>query len=456
VNRSRRAVLAACSAGLTALTGCSALDLEEESPKYDPTRVREIGEKRVPRAPASFPLSVSDEMVARHRERAQTLIDRVPNDPDVPNGAIARRLSEERGDVVESLAEDEPGNDGDREERNLPPPAEDPFERLEHARFTRAEAANVDAAYRAATNGITAEPVADRRGRLRSDLFAFERDRAYRGDDPAVAVAVHRKLERLRNVARRGITPERAFPDDPKTDVFQVGEIVGRIEKGRGALTDAKELRARYRDGLSDPHPLRAVISVGTRRLRVLGENRYRDIHEYVDPDDERLPFDRAIGGTPLERSYREMTEGVRRHREELRETERADDPASALFETAGAVVATRALDALVTDIRNDRIDPPATADDIAAARQEAVDALETAWSATPTVVADELAQQAHELLRRGTAYLGRYDSSDDEKPDDRDANRAFANFVRAARYAEAVPPTVADVRETLQAVAGS
>lgn len=444
MTRSRRAVLGACGAGLTALAGCSRLEIGGDSPTYDATRLVALGRKDLPRPPTTFPVSVPDAMVSRHRDRARTLVERVPEQPAVPNGAVVERLRHDREAVLERLS-----GDGDGDDSNGP--AGDPLERLGRARYTRREAAAVEAAYRAATNAITPGEVADRRAQLRSDLLTFERDWTYRGDDPASAVRVHRALEELRRDVRRGIDPERAFPDDPGTGVFRVGEIVSRIEAGRAALTDAERLRTRYRRTPSGQRPFRTAISVAAGRVRWEERLSRRNLHRYVDADAGALPFDRSIEDTPLERLYREAAASVRRYRNDVEGARHRGEQATALMVAGKSLAAIRALDAIVGDIRNDRIDVPRSVDGIAAARREAVDTLGSAWSASPAVVGVELARPAYYLLQLGKRTLAGDAFHDHEKPDTSNAHRAFVNFVRAARYAEGIPPTVADVQEALR-----
>ena len=442
MNRSRRAVLTACGAGLTALAGCSGLGFGEDTPTYDTARIAALGRKEVPRPPATFPVSVPDAMRVRHLDRARKLVERVPERPDLPNGAVVERLRQERESVVERL-------DASGDEANEP--VGNPLVRLREARSVRGDAAAVDAAYRAATDAITPRAVADRRTRLRSDLLAFERDWTYRGDDPAAAAVVHGALEALRLDARPGIAPDRAFPDAPSTDVFRAGEVVRHLEVGRAALSDAERLRARYRDGLSDPRPYRSVLSVAASRLRRISRQYYREIEAYTDPDPEALPFDRSVEGTPLERLYFRTVDGVEIFRTDAEEARHRGDHATALIETGTYLTALRALESVVADIRRDRIAVPETVDGIVSVRREAIEALERAWSTTPSVLAAEVARWSWLLVNdvpdrlRGPAY------GPDETPDTDDAHQVWAIYVTAARTAAAVPPTMADVRVGLR-----
>lgn len=440
MTHSRRAVLTACGAGLSALAGCSSLGGADESPTYDGGRLLALADEPVPRPPATFPVSVPDSMVASHRERAGELVERVPAEPAVPNGAVAERLREDRERVVDRLD----GNDADGRPMR-------PLRRLRAARALREDAAAVEAAYRAATEAITDGAVEARRAQLRSTVLAFERDWTYRGDDPATAVVVHGAIEGLRLEARPGLAPERAFPAEPSSDVFRVGELVGDLEAGDAALSDAGRLRARYVDGASDPRPYRTPLSVASSRLWERHEQYSRDLNDYTDPDPEELPFDRSIEGTPEERLYLWAVDGVEIFRTDAEEARHRGDHATALMETGVSLTVLRALDDVVADIRNDRVDVPETTDDVVAARRTAIDALQAAWSTEPGVLATEVAHWSYRLLDNARVYL-RGGGSEEERPSTGDAHTAWANYATATGVAAAVRPTVDDVQAALEA----
>lgn len=438
MRRSRRAVLAACGAGLTVFAGCSTLNIGGDDPVFEPTQLKNLGDQEIPAPPAVFPVSIPDAMIRRHRDRARALVERVPTDPDIPNEAVVKQLRHDRETVLDRLG-DVPDD-----------PADDQLDRLQHARYLRAEAAAVEAAYRAATNTISQEAVADRRAAVRSELFTFERDWTYRGDHPAAAVVVHHALEDLRRDVRQAITPERAFPADPPRAVFRAGEVVQDIEAGRAALTDAEQLRTRYLGELTTHRAYRIAISVVGGQLQRFRRQRRPDLHAYINPRGGALPFERSIEDTPLERLYREAAASVTRYGENARDARLRGEPATVVMATGKELVAVRTLDAVVTAIRNGSTNEPATVDEIAAVQREAVDALEVAWAASPRVIAVELTQPAYYRLRRGMRDLSGREFYDDEMPDATDAHRAFVNFTLAAQNATAIPPTVAVLQRTL------
>jgi hypothetical protein len=371
-------------------------------------------------------------MVARHRERARELIEAVPERPDVDDESVVERLRERRDTVVGRL--DAPVDDGER-----------PLHRLRRARGLRQDAAVAAAAYRAATDGVERSAVADRRSALRERLLAFERDWTYRGDDPATALAVHAALEELRLDARPALAPESAFPASPGSDPFGVGELVGDIERGGAALTDAERLRTRYLEDLAEPWPYRTALSVAAVRLRAVAEEHREEVARHVDPVPETPPFDRSIAGTPLERLYFWAGDGVAIFSSDAEQARLRGDHAARLLSRGVDITVLRALGSIVADIENERVSSPGSAADIVAARERAVGRLERAWSTEPTVLAPELAHWAHRLVVNGTEQLR-------TGADRRDAVTAGANFVTGARVATAVSPTAGEVRSALRA----
>lgn len=442
MNRSRRAVLIACGAGLAPLAGCSSLDPGRETPTYEGSRLAALARKDAPRPPAAFPVSVPDAMVSRHLDRARELIEHVPERPDVPNADARERLGADRRAVLDRLD----AADGDSAGR-----AHTPLRRLSAARAIREDAAAVDAAYRAATDDITEQTVADRRAQLRSAVVAFERAWTYRGDDPSTVVVVHRTLEDLRTEARPGIAPTRAFPEDPTTDPFRVGELVRQLERGDAALRDAGRLRARYRERLSEPRPYRTDFSVAASRLRRIVEQYREDLHGYIDADVEDLPFDRPIAETPLRWLYFWATDGLDIFRTDAEEARLRGDPATVTIARGVRLAVLRALDAIVTDIENERVTVPETVDGIEAARREAIGSLERAWSTDPTVLAVAVAHWSERLILDVTDRLRGPAIGADETPDTRDGYDIWATYVTAAHVAAAVPRTVADCQEALR-----
>jgi hypothetical protein len=384
-------------------------------------------------------------MVSRHLDRARELIEHVPERPDVPNADARKRLGADRRAVLDRLD----AADGDSAGR-----ARTPLRRLAAARDVREDAAAVDATYRAATDDVTEQAVADRRTQLRSAVVDFERAWTYRGDDPSIAVVVHRALEDLQTEARPGIAPTRAFPEEPTADPFRVGELVRQLERGDAALSDAGRLRTRYRESLSEPRPYRTAFSVAASRLRRIVERYREDLHGYIDADVEELPFDQPIAETPLRWLYFWATDGLDIFRTDAEEARLRGDPATAVIARGVHLTVLRALEVIVAAIENDRVTVPETVTGIEAARREALDSLERAWSTDPTVLAVAVAHWAERLVLDVTDRLRGPAIGADETPDTRDGYNIWATYVTASHVAAAVPRTVADCRGALRVAA--
>jgi len=427
--RSRRAVLSACGAGLAALAGCADLDVTGggETPAYDPDRLRTVAEQGAPSRRDAFPVAVTDEDRERHYDRGRSLVETIPERPEVPNGVVARRLREEREHVLEHLGES--------------PDAETGLGRLSEARGVRADAAEANGAYRAATGEIDAESVPRRREELRAALRRFEADWAYRGGDPATALVVGAELEDLTGAGRSDAEAWPPFPEDPVADVFGAGEVVRTVESGEATLEDAERLRARYLDGI-DARPYRAAITVAAHRLDRRASRESRRLDEYLDASREDAPFGRDIEDVPAGSLYRRAR--VRLEDDASRGERRAGNHAMAALTSARRLADARTFDAVIDAIRGGEYGPPEDADRVVTAREEAVAALETAWATEPTAVSAELAWPAHDALTNGHRNLERTDGHE------HDVHQALGWFAFARLYAEAVPGAVEAVLDAL------
>ncbi len=436
----RRAVLAACGAGLTALAGCASVDVggRDDDREYDAGRLAAIAERGSPAPPDAFPVGVTAAMLDRHRGRARELVAAVPERPAVPNGAVVHRLRTDRERVRDDLAGDGEKSEGGDEERSG-------LERLADARRVRADAAEVAGAYRAATGAIHRRAVEARREALRADRRAFEAEWAYRGEGAAGALVVGAALEDLRERAREGAEAWPPFPDDPADDVFRVGEITRTLEAGRAALADAEDLRTRYLAGAADAPSHRGAIAAAAHRLRDRTLWDRRVIHEHLDAEAADLPFDRRVEGTPAAELYRRArlrAEDALRGPDRAR---RAGDHATATLQGARGLASLRAFEAVVESLEAGEYGPPEDAERVATAHEAAVDALGAAWRTAPAAVSAEVAEPAGWAVDRGLDGLERSDGHH------REVDRAVASFAYARLYAEAVPAVVGTVVEVLE-----
>jgi hypothetical protein len=436
-DRSRRAVLAACGAGMAALAGCSSVGIGgdgDDEPAYDRGRVDEIARKEVPTRPDAFPVTVTDGMVDRHHDRARELLDAVPPRPTVPNGAITKRLRDMREAVATAVPD--PGSDETVDRRGP--------ERLGRPRHVRADAAELLGAYRAATGEMDPEWVADRREGLRSDLRAFEREWTYRGSDPADAMVVHAELEGYRDRVRRSAEAWPPVPDDPVAAPLDVGEIVRRVEAGRATLADATRLRERYLTELEDPRSFRSTMTVAAHRIHRRSSFAGRRIEEYARGGPDDLPFDRSLEGTPAIHFFDELQADVRHEGENANEDRRAGNHARATLASARRLAGVRAFETVFDGIEADKYGTPDDADRVAEARAAALEALQAAWETTPVPLSVDVTYPAHDAFRWGHRKL------DGSRGASSSVNEALASFVYARLYAEEVPAVVDTVQNVL------
>jgi hypothetical protein len=377
-------------------------------------------------------------MVERHRERARALVESVPEEPDVDDAEVAERLREQREGVRERI-----GSEVVASGVRAP---------LRTARRRRQAAAALAAAYRAATGDLDRAEVADQRASLRAALLDFERDWTYRGDEAAPTAVVGRALELLVREGRDGVAPERSFPSAPRSEPFAAGDLAAEVAVGRAAVADAERLRARYRESLSDPRPHRTRLSVAASRLRGRREAERRTVEAYLDTDPGSLPFDRDVAGTALAWLHRWAVDGVEIFRSDAVEARYAGHHARELVAAARSLTVLRGLADVVAAIEEEGVAVPESVEDVAAARDRAVDALETAWTAAPRPLAVEVAHwgwrlvdNTNDLLREGGAGADVGVELDAD-----DAHQAWGAYAAAERVAAAVPETVGDAERAL------
>jgi hypothetical protein len=424
---------------MAALAGCSSVGIGgsgDDGPTYDVDRLAEIARKRSLTRPDAFPVTVTDGMVARHYDRARELLEAVPTRPTVPNGAITKRLRDMHEDVATGLSD--PAPDGETIRGGL--------DRLGHARHVRADAAELAGAYRAATGELDPEWVADRRGGLRSDLGAFEATWTYRGGDPTDALVVHAELEGYRDRVRRSAEAWPPVPEDPVSDPLRVGEIARDLEAGEAVLSDAVRLRERYLAGLDAPHPLRSAITVTAHRLHGRASLARRGLDDYLQVRIDELPVDRSLEGTPAAHFFDEPRGDVRYETQDAADARQVGNHASAALSSARRLAALRAFGSVVDDVEAGKYGTPEDVDRVAAAREQAVEAIEAAWETSPAPLSLEVTYPASDSLSWGHRMLESTDGAS------HDVNQALASFVWARRYARTVPDVLETVTNALAA----
>lgn len=428
----RRRILTGFGVGLASLAGCSGIpafgDETDERPDYDDEDVeRALAPVEDVMEPDAFPVGIPAALQHHHRDQAREYVDAVPAEPGYPNGEIASRVADEREAAASALDEDATGR---------------PRNRLETWRDRREEAATVMGTHLAATGEIARDDVRALRERVRSRLTAFEADWAYRATDPVEAVVVHATLEDYAETCRSQLHTRSPFPADTGESVFQAGEVVGTVDGANAVAVDAGRLREQYRSGVDGAEGYRQHLASAAARLdRSLSRTR-SDLDGYVDVEPDEA-FDDDLSGTPAETLFRDASRAVEWRSEQVEEARQRHDPATAVLAAGHGFVAAGALEAVVDAIEggNYRVYP--SVDDIEAAVDGAIGALESAWDVEPQALGVEIAEPALLSLRGGAMHVReRYGSPE----------QGFVQTLYAEAQARAVPAATAFVAERLQA----
>jgi hypothetical protein len=391
-------------------------------------------QRDAPTRPTDVPPTVPAGAVERHRGRARDLLEAVPEEPAIPNGAVADRIARRRSEVAEALdrGETTPGN---------------PFDRLRHWRYERSDAAEVWGQYRAATGEASAEAYETRRDETRSALSDFRVDWEYRGDDPVSALAAHYRIEQTVRECQDSLDSWSGFPDRPVAAVEQVGRVAADVERARAALEDAVAIRDGYLDGVAEPVSYRAAIAGVAEALEdtVNVTESHRDLSKYLDESDEAvLPDRRDVEDTPAHYLYDHLTGLVRYQRRDMRTSRARRTYATAVVEGGLTLSGLVALEDAVQAIREGEHGVLESSTEARPLANRARNALTAAWQADPQAVSLHLGDPAFYWLRDAKRRL------EDENVGEREMNRAAGNFLTARYYARAVPPVVRYLGESL------
>jgi hypothetical protein len=430
----RRRVLTGFGGSLAALAGCSVLPAFGDETDDRPDYGREAVERAVTPVedvlePDVFPVGIPAALQNHHRDRAREYVDAVPVEPGYPNGEIASQVAEDRESTASALEEDASGR---------------PRSRLETWRDRREEAAAVMGTHLAATGEIDRSDVSTLRERGRSRLASFEADWAYRASSPVDAAVVHATLEEYIQTCRSQLHTNSPFPADPGAAVFQAGDVVGTVDGAIATATDAGRLREQYRSGVDGDAGYRQHLASAASRLDRSLSRTTSDLDEYVDVEPDEA-FDDNLSDTPAETLFRDASRTVEWRREQAEEARQRHDPATAVLAAGHGFVAAGALEAVVDAIEDGQYREYPTVDGIGAAVEQAIDALEAAWEATPRPLAVEVAEPALLSLRAAARRVR-------EPQFYGGPERVFVQAVYAEAQARAVPAATALVVERLQA----
>ncbi|ELZ49934.1 hypothetical protein C465_06818 [Halorubrum distributum JCM 9100] len=425
---SRRRLLAGVAAtGAAALAGCSGLPFaggeeRRDSPVSLPADA--VGSIEWPASP--FPTAVPASLAAAHEARTRSLLDDVPAEPELPNAAVATEIETKRERA--------------RERTNAGLPDEWPVDDLDAWRRRREDAAEVRAAYRAATGNDDGSELSARRRAVRDARTALTGDLAYRAESTAAAVLAYEPVESLLAECARSVRPQVTYPDDPVAEPFRAGEAVGRVERAEAAAADAEGLREACLDSWDEASPRWASLVAAAETLRGSVSRTRASVRERVGGED---PLDEEdLSGTVAQELAATGETRVESAVEDVSRATDAGEHATAVVEAGAALAEVEAYRAAVGEIRDGQhraapTEPSvrSTAERARAAVSEAVDA------------GDPLAAR---LLRPGLGVFG-YAADRVEEGYGSAPRRTQASLVYAALYASAVPAAAEFVRERLE-----
>ena len=264
-------------------------------------------------------------------------------------------------------------------------------DRLELLAHARGPARAVEAAWATIEADLTAADVRSARQTVEEDLREFRDGRAYVGEDPVRAVVVHALVGDWLREADRDL---RADPDEssPVTPIT-IGERASEVEQARAALDDARHVRDRFTESLTDSRALAPTFADARDSLAETIDSRMADkpaenadLGDLVDGGGD---LEGTVAGTALRQLHGELPyEG-----EFVPET---DLPGRVLWqvETLAQIGAFESLRARIAADEHRTVE---TADDVSELRSAAVaaveDALET--SADERLARTELASLA-------------------------------------------------------------
>ncbi|EMA68551.1 hypothetical protein [Halorubrum distributum] len=425
---SRRRLLAGVAAtGAAALAGCSGLPFaggeeRRDSPVSLPADA--VGSIEWPASP--FPTAVPASLAAAHEARTRSLLDDVPAEPELPNAAVATEIETRRERA--------------RERANAGLTDEWPVDDLDAWRRRREDAAEVRAAYRAATGNDDGSELSARRRAVRDARTALAGDLAYRAESTAAAVLAYEPVESLLAECARSVRPQVTYPADPLAEPFRAGEAVGRVERAEAAAADAEGLREACLDSWDEASPRWASLVAAAETLRGSVSRTRASVRERVGRED---PLDEEdLSGTVAQELAATGETRVESAVEDVSRATDAGEHATAVVEAGTALAEVEAYRAAVVEIRDGRHRAAPTESSVRSTAERARAAVSEAVAAGDPLVA--------RLLRPGLGVFG-YAADRVEEGYGSAPRRTQASLVYAALYASAVPAAAEFVRERLE-----
>ncbi|WP_424015970.1 hypothetical protein ACOZ35_08670 [Halorubrum xinjiangense] len=427
---SRRQFLAgAAAAGTAALAGCSGLPFtgdEERQEAPVSLSADAVGSIDWPASP--FPVTVPASLADAHEARARGLLDDVPVEPELPNAAVATAIGDDREHAMRRVeAETADGW---------------PVDALSAWRRRREDAAEVRAAYRAATGTDDGSELAARRRAVREDRASLAGDLEYRAESPTAAVLAYEPVESLLAECARHVRPRVTYPADPVADPFRAGEAVSGVERASAAAADAEGLREAYLDergGRDGTAPRWASLVAAAEGLRGSVSRTRSTVRERTGGEE---PFaDEDLSDTVAQELVAVAELGVGSTAEDVERATDAGEYATAVVEAGIALAECEAYRRAVDEIRDGEHREYPTESSVRSAAERA--------RATVGEVVDRDDPLATRLVRPGLEIVGYV--ADRIEQGYGSARRSQAELAYADLYASAVPAVTEFVRERLE-----
>ncbi|SDR35231.1 hypothetical protein [Natronobacterium texcoconense] len=421
-----RGVAFGATIGTVALAGCSSLD-EDDHPAVDATgaELTSITEIDPPERLEELPVDVSDERVEEGIDRVETLLEPIPGPAglveEIPNEAVRNYVDETRKRARDGLedVEEEPTN----------------YARLSSLGSPRRRAAEAEAAYAAATDGLTPDEVEEQLADLEDELSGTESELTRFGtdDEPQYAVVVYSVVERELDTAGRFV--ENAYrPMLGASTVEAVGDLASRYERATASLEEAQYLidrQAEVGERAFDDE----FESAASALLTDLEESVERLPLESRDPAEEL--FDAPVEGTPREWAGESAIRRTRSSYDDVSARLENGRLARALTSLHAAETGRRTIERLRSIVDDGGLERPEDADDVRGAKQDAIDAIRTARGETSApYLVDRSLGTAISAIRGGDRRLER----DADRSSDRAVLYTTAEYAYAAAWARALP----------------
>jgi hypothetical protein len=353
----RRGLLAA--AGTALLAGCSELDSGSDETRVSSYHLPDHTDDgdADPIIVDGLPLAIEQSALTARADRTTALLDTLPlplTAEDIPNGYVRMQLLEAAERASTSL----------EKARG----ARSRFAALEHLRRARAEARYAAAGWAFVTDDAIQTALEDEHDAAVEDARSLRAEREYRGDDLVRAALVHGTVERdLHYVVEAGAPRHRT--DGTLLAVAEWGE---HAERARATVDDSQYLHDRFLNSLpAGAGNVEGALETAAESLATDLEARRQELPPVPTDAHER-------------RFYR--------HRHRLRDSVEdgakrvagAPGPGSAVLTATSGLVDAMAYDRVVERLDGENGVELESADDVQAARDAAVEALETALEASP------------------------------------------------------------------------